>query len=147
LRRRGDRGAGRACRTVDRAPGGPLVAGELVAGPEPDWTFAAEIQDIEIQVGAENPRSRTVWLIVDRGELFVPAGLASRKTWPSEAVADGRVRVRVAGTRYERQATRVTDAARLEALRAAVGRKYGMTPSPDGPDDTWFFHMGPRPAS
>ena len=128
-------------------PGGPLVAGDLVAGPEPDWTFAAERSDIEIEVNPENPRSRTVWLIVDQGELFVPAGFASSKTWPSEAAADGRVVVRVAGKRYARQATRVTDAARLEALRAGLGRKYGMTPRADGSDDTWFFHMGPRPAS
>jgi len=128
-------------------PGGPLVAGELVAGPEPDWTFAAEIPNIEIEVGAENPRSRTVWLIVDQGELFVPAGFASRKSWPAEAVADGRVVVRLEGKRYERQATRVTDPARLAALGEGLGRKYGFTPKPDGSDDTWFFHMGPRPAS
>ena len=127
-------------------PGGPLVAGELVNGSEPDWSFAAELPNFEIEVGAANPRSRTVWLIVDQGELFVPAGFASRKTWPSEAVADGRVVVRVAGKRYARQATRVSDPARLEALRAGLGRKYGMTPNPDGSDDTWFFHMGPRPA-
>jgi len=128
-------------------PGGPLVAGELVAGPEPDWTFAAELSNIEIEVNTGNPRSRTVWLIVDQGELFVPAGFASSKTWPSEAVADGRVVVRAQGKRYERQASRVTDAARLDALRAGLGRKYGMTPKADGSDDTWFFHMGPRPAS
>ena len=128
-------------------PGGPLVAGELIAGPEPDWTFAAEIPQIEIQVNTANPRARTVWLVVDQGELFVPAGFASRKQWPSEAVADGRVIVRVAGKRYERQASRVTDPARLEALRAGLGRKYGMTPNPDGSDDTWFFQMGPRPTS
>lgn len=127
-------------------PGGPLVAGELTLGPEPDWTFAAEIPDIEIEVGVANPHSRTVWLIVDQGELFVPAGLASRKNWPSEAVADGRVVVRMAGKRYQRQATRVTEPARLEPLRDALSRKYGMRPSADGSDDTWFFQLGPRPA-
>jgi len=42
---------------------------------------------------------------------------------------------------------RVLDPARLEALRARLGRKYGMTPSADGADDTWFLHVGPRPAS
>ncbi len=126
-------------------PGGPLVAGELVSGPEPDWSFAAGLPDFEIEVGAEHPRSRTVWLLVDQGELFVPAGFASHKTWPTEALADPRVVVRVEGKRYARQATRVTDAARLETLRAALGSKYGMRPSSDGSDDTWFFQMGPRP--
>ena len=30
--------------------GGPLVAGELVMGPEPDWSFARDIPDIELQL-------------------------------------------------------------------------------------------------
>lgn len=128
-------------------PGGPLVAGDLVSGPYPDWSFAAEIPSIEIEVNAADPRSRTVWLLVDQGELFVPAGLASRKTWPSQAVADGRVVVRIAGKRYERQASRVTDPVRLDALRSALGRKYGVTPSQGGSDDTWFFRLAPRPAT
>jgi len=128
-------------------PGGPLVAGDLVSGPDPDWSFAAAIPTIEIEVNAANPRSRTVWVLVDQGELFVPAGLASRKTWPSQAVADGRVVVRVADKRYERQASRVTDPVRLDALRSALGRKYGMTPSQGGSDDTWFFRLAPRPTT
>jgi len=127
-------------------PGGPLVAGELVSGPDPDWSFAAALPAIEIEVHAANPLSRTVWVLVDQGELFVPAALASRKTWPSQAVADGRVVVRVAGKRYQRQASRVTDPVRLDALRSALGRKYGVTASPDGSDDTWFFRLAPRPA-
>ena len=126
-------------------PGGPLVVGELVQGPEPDWTFAAEIRQMELQVNTVHPPSRTVWLLVDQGDLFVPAGFASRKIWPAQAAADGRVVVRVAGKRYERQASRVTDPVRLDALRSALGRKYGMTPSSDGSDDTWFFWLAPRP--
>ena len=94
-----------------------------------------------------HPLSRTVWVLVDQGDLFVPAGLASRKTWPSQAVADGRVVVRVDGKRYERQASRVTDPVRLDALRSALGRKYGVTASADGSDDTWFFRLAPRPTT
>lgn len=128
-------------------PGGPLDSGELVIGPDPDWSFAAAIPSIELQVNPAHPLSRTVWVLVDQGELFVPAGLASRKTWPSQAVADGRVVIRIAGKRYERQASRVTDPVRLDALRSALGRKYGMTPSADGSDDTWFFRLAPRPTT
>jgi len=36
---------------------------------------------------------------------------------------------------------------RLAALRGGLGRKYGMTPNPDGSEGTWFSHTGPRPAS
>jgi hypothetical protein len=128
-------------------PGGPLITGELVSGPGLDWSFAAGIPSIELEVNAANPLSRTVWVLVDQGDLVVPAGFASRKTWPSQAVADGRVVVRVAGKRYPLMATRVTDPVRLDALHSALGRKYGVTPSSDGSDDTWFFRLGPRSAS
>jgi hypothetical protein len=128
-------------------PGGPLVGGELVTGPDPDWTRVATVPSIEMEVYAETPLSRTVWVLVDQGQLFVPAGFASRKTWPAQAVADGRVVVRIAGYRYERQASRVTEPVRLDALRSALGRKYGVTPSQGASDDTWFFRLDPRPSS
>jgi hypothetical protein len=83
-------------------------------------------------------------VLVDQNELFVPAGLASRKNWPSQALADGRVVIRIDGKRYERQASRVTDPVRIDALRSALGRKYGVTASADGSDDTWFFRLAPR---
>ncbi len=127
-------------------PGGPLVAGELVNGSEPDWSFAAELATLEMEVGETNPRSRTLWLLVDQGELFVPSGFASHKTWPTEAQADPRVVVRVADKRYALQATRVTEPVRLDALRDVLGRKYGMRPKSDASDDTWFFQLGARPA-
>ncbi|MCH8254190.1 MAG: hypothetical protein IID06_02485 [Gemmatimonadetes bacterium] len=36
--------------------GGPLVAGELVTGPEPDWSFARDVRTIELQL-LDPPRS------------------------------------------------------------------------------------------
>ena len=35
--------------------GGPLVAGELVTGPEPDWSFARDIGTIELQLARPSP--------------------------------------------------------------------------------------------
>ena len=35
----------------------------------------------------------------------------------------------------------------LAAIAALVARKYGMTPGPEGSDETWFFHLGARTAS
>lgn len=126
-------------------PGGPLLTGELESGPDSDWSWVRDLPSIELQVNAAQPLSRTVWVLVDQGDLFVPAGWASRKRWPAQAVADGRVVVRIAGKRYERQASRVTDPVRLDALRTALSRKYGVTPSRDGDDDLWFFRLDPRP--
>ncbi|MCH8993293.1 MAG: hypothetical protein IIA44_16265, partial [Acidobacteria bacterium] len=30
--------------------GGPLIAGELVTGPEPDWSFLGDVGTIELQL-------------------------------------------------------------------------------------------------
>ena len=46
--------------------GGPLVAGEWVTGPEPDWSFVRNVSTFELQL-LNPPRSRTLW-IVEREE-------------------------------------------------------------------------------
>ena len=33
-------------------PGGPLITGELVSGPDPDWSFAAKFSTIEAAIEA-----------------------------------------------------------------------------------------------
>ena len=53
--------------------GGPLVAGELVTGPEPDWSFARDIGTIELQL-LEPPRSRLIWVIEYEGKVYVVSG-------------------------------------------------------------------------
>lgn len=132
-------------------PGGALRAGELVTTREVDWTFASPIREMELQL-LEPARSRTTWLIVHDGELYIPCGFVQLrffKQWPHEAQRDGRSFVRVDGKRYERQAVRVVDPALHAALSAAAIEKYGFASpgtEPD-PDSTWFFRMEPRPPS
>jgi hypothetical protein len=42
--------------------GGPLIAGEMVTGPEPDWSFVRDERVFELQL--VNPaRSRTLWIV------------------------------------------------------------------------------------
>lgn len=128
-------------------PGGPLVAGELVPESEIDWSFATDLDTIEFGL-IEPPRSRTVWLIVHEGELYVPCGFLDVplwKQWPHEALEDGRSLLRVAGKRYERQAVKIEDAELHAELARLVSAKYG-TPGgqPPGPNDVWFFRMDRR---
>jgi len=131
--------------------GGPLRAGELATGPEPDWGFAREVREIELQL-LEPPRSRTTWVLVHEGRLYVPCGYMTRswgrwwKRWPREAERDGRAVVRIGGRRWERQAVRVLDPALFAALAAEAGRKYGarIPGGPPGASDVWFFELAPR---
>jgi len=48
--------------------GGSLVAGELVMGPEPDWSFARDVGTIELQL-LDPPRSRLSWIAEHEGKI------------------------------------------------------------------------------
>ena len=124
-------------------PGGALVAGERVATPVGDWSFAASIPRLELEVAPDHPRSVTTWLLVVDGVLYVPSGAAARKTWPALVEQDGRVRVRLDGKIYDLQARRVTDPALGKRLAEAVKQKYGVG---DGQpmEGAWAFALAPR---
>jgi hypothetical protein len=138
---------------IDIFPGGPLESGELVAGPEPrgDWSFARDVPEMALQL-VDPPRSRTVWLLVHDGRLFVVSGYMKTplgrlwKKWPAQAERDGRAVVRIEGKRYERRAERVHDRAIFEALAAESRRKYGVAITADQIEDgeAWVFELLPR---
>ena len=133
-------------------PGGPLEAGELVTGPEPDWSFARDIPEMEFQL-VEPPVSRTIWLQVVDKKLYVVSGYMNTtvgklwKQWPAQAEVDGRAVVRIDGKRYERQLVRILDdRLLLEAIAAEINRKYGTSPTAEmaASGDVWFFGLEPR---
>ena len=140
-------------------PGGPLEAGDLVTGPEPDWTFARDIMEMEFQL-VEPPQSRTIWLQVHDKKLYVVSGYMNTtlgriwKQWPAQALLDGRAVIRIDGKRYERQLVRILDdRPLLEAIAAEVNRKYGAALRADmaASGDAWFFALqsrnAPRPSA
>lgn len=133
-------------------PGGPLEAGDLYTGPEPDWTFARDYAEMEFQL-VEPPVSRTIWLQVVDGKLYVLSGYMNStigklwKHWPMQAESDARAVIRIDGKRYERTLVRLgPDHPALEAISAEVQRKYGapLRPEAAATGDAWFFALEPR---
>lgn len=129
-------------------PLGPLPGGafaEPTSGEPLEAAALAEIDTIEIEVGGSDPRTRTTWVVVHEGRVFVPAGMAERKTWPAQAEADGKLRVRTGGKVHGVSARRVYDEATRRAVLAAVGKKYGIEGDPEGDlaKGTWLFELGP----
>src|SRR5262249_52302174 len=125
------------------------VAGPLVAEPRPDWSFASDLSTLELEVDPNAPRSRTTWVLVLDGSLYVPCGFPNTKSWPHAALRDGRAVVRLGGRRYERQAVRETDPGVLARLGAELARKYGAG-DPDSAvagEKVWIFRLDPRPAA
>ncbi len=134
--------------------GGPLVAGELVTGPEPDWSFARDVRIIELQL-LDPPRSRILWIVEHEGKIYVVSGYMGSfigriwKKWPAQAVEDGRAILRIDGKRYERQLVRIIRGDVVAGVAAEFSRKYraGMTPAAIESENTWLFELAPRNAN
>ena len=134
--------------------GGPFSSGELVAGPEPDWSIARDATTVEFQL-ADPPRSRTTWIVEHEGKIYIPCGYMTStfgklwKKWPIEAEKDGRAILRVDGKLYKRQLLRVKDETVLAPVLELLGDKYGFPPPPvqDVKDGAlWIFEMAPMTA-
>ena len=131
--------------------GGPLIAGDLVAGPEPDWSFLGDVVTIELQL-LDPPRSRVVWVADYSGKIYVVSGYMGNaigrmwKQWPVQAEKDGRAVARIEGRRYERTLVRIRSGEDvIQGISVELNRKYGF----GGPDSieagtTWLFELAPR---
>ncbi len=124
-------------------PGGPLVSGDLVATPVSDWSFAAAVPEIELQLAYEDS-SRVTWILVNQGSAFIPASLSfpPGKRWHKAADQNGAAIIRVQGKRYPVTLKRVQDPALEESLKQTVVGKYTDVPRSDA--GVWFFALEPR---
>lgn len=131
--------------------GGPLVAGEMVTGPEPDWSFVRPIRAFELQL--LNPaRSRTLWIVEVDGKLYLNSnymgGIRQRlwKRWPEQAERDGRAIMRIDGKRYERNLVRIRTGPVVEQVTRAFSEKYPaaeMTVAEVEAEVLWLFELAP----
>lgn len=117
-------------------PGGPLTSGPYVTTPVADWGFAADVEEIELQLDAQT-KSRTTWILVHDGKAYIPAaaGFPPGKTWHRAALEDGRAVLRIDGRRYPVRLTRVEDTAVQAAVRKVAEAKYPSRPA----GEIWLF--------
>ena len=131
--------------------GGPLLAGELHQGPEPDWSFVNTIPTIEMQL-EDPPTSRRIWIASDQGKLYVWSGYMNTtvgkiwKQWPVQAEANGRAVFRINGTRYERQLVRVQSGDVLDGITKVISEKYPSATTRETVESgqVWLFEAAPR---
>ena len=94
--------------------GGPFRSGELVSGPEPDWSFVRDVREVEFQL-LDPARSRTTWILDHEGKAYIPCGYMTTwwgkiwKQWPLEAEKDPRILLRIGDELYERQLVRIQE--------------------------------------
>lgn len=122
-------------------PGGALAGGEFVTAPVGDWSFAANVAEIELQLASQS-KSRTVWIAVHEGKAYVPAATEypPGKTWHRAALEDGRAVLRISGKRYPVTLTKVDDAAVVTTVRDVAFKKYPERPG----GEVWLFAVTSR---
>jgi hypothetical protein len=117
------------CPSSARHPGGPFTSGELVSGPEPDWSFVRDVREIEFQL-LEPARSRTTWILYHEGKAYIPCGYMTTwwgriwKQWPHEVEKDPRILLRIGAALYERRLVRIQEGPSVAPLLAELSRKY-----------------------
>jgi len=133
-------------------PGGRLVSGSLHTGPEPDWSFADNIQTIELQL-SDPISSRFVWVLPVNGKIYVASGYMNSilgriwKHWAVQADEGNREAViRINGTRYEREIIRIKQGLELDGVARVMTNKYGSptTRQQIEAGNTWVFELTPR---
>lgn len=124
-------------------PGGAFASGEWVDAPVDDWSFAADIAEIEFELDGEST-SRTAWILVEGGKAWIPCSLSFPpfKRWHERALANGRAVLRIDGKRYPVTLTRDEDAETGRRLRAIAQAKYANLPSTEA--GVWVFRVASR---
>jgi hypothetical protein len=133
--------------------GGPFRTGELVTGPEPDWSFVRDVQEVEFQL-LDPARSRTTWILDHDGKAYIPSGYMTTwwgriwKKWPHEAEKDPRILLRIGDALYERRLVRVEEGPMVAPLLEELSRKYaGGSEIPMEAVTSgylWLFELAPR---
>lgn len=125
-------------------PGGPLVSGPFVTQPVTDWSFAKDVEEIEVQLDTQT-KSRTTWVLVSDGKAYIPAavGFPPGKSWHRVALEDGRAVLRIDDRRYPVKLTRVDDAAVQAAVRKIAEKKYPSRPA----GEVWLFAVESLPGT
>lgn len=113
-----------ACQPMGPVPGGALTG--TVAPPPADWTAADATEIVQLETRPDSPYSVNIWGVGIGPSYYVAAG-SGETSWTRNIAENPDVRLRVGETVYELRAVKVTDAAELDRIRAAYGRKYEMT--------------------
>lgn len=122
-------------------PGGPLESGELIIEKVTEWSFVAGVETIEMQLIADDNRSRTTWILYHEGAAYIPVtlGFPPGKSWHYVAEEKGDAVVRIAGKRYPVNLTKVEGEEWMATMNRVNRAKY--PPAPGSDQGSWYFML------
>ena len=134
-------------------PLGPIAGGELSGATSDeailDWSFAADVEVVQLETQPGDPHSVNTWVGVHNGKLYIPTSLIrgnaepNNRDWVRHVIADPRVRLRINDTIYPATASRVMDQAQVNAVRNQLLLKYAEEPT-EHSSAAWLFVMESR---
>ena len=131
-------------------PLGPLAGGEL-SGEEAsptngDWSFAKDVEVIQLETRPSEPHSINIWTGVLDKQLYLPSSLISgdenpaERGWVQHVTADPSVRLRIDGRVYTAQAVRVTNPALIAQIKSLILVKYEEEATPHS-NNAWIYRI------
>lgn len=141
---------------VGCGPLGPIPGGALSGPVGPteidDWSFAAEVENAQLETRPEDPHSVNTWFASVDSRLYVPTSMIlgpktpTKRSWVAHVDEDDRVRIRLGETVFERRAQRVPDGSdEYEAALAALETRYEIKPEERDPERLiWIFRLDAR---
>ncbi|MBT3427943.1 MAG: hypothetical protein HN432_15125 [Gammaproteobacteria bacterium] len=134
--------------------GGAFSTGVVAAAPS-NWSFLEGREVIEFQTVAPET-SRTVWLVVFDGQLYLVSGYMNTdfgkiwKQWPHYIEKDNRVILRIDGKLYQQQLQRLMTGDVIAPVMVKFSEKYQLSGG-SGEDiaamiargDTWLYQVVP----
>jgi hypothetical protein len=136
--------------------GGAFSTGVIRTAPS-DWSSLEGRDVIEFQTLAPET-SRTVWLVVLNGQLYLVSGYMKTgfgkvwKQWPHYIENDDRIVLRIDGQLYEQRLQRLMTEKVIASVMTKFSEKYNLSgpgPSPDGAavvanGDAWLYQVRNR---
>ena len=128
---------------------GSRLRGEMREGDVSSWSFAKDVETVQLETNPSDPHSVNTWIGVVNGRAYIPTSLIlgpddpSERSWVANVISDPQIRVRIEGVIYELKAVKVEDAAEREDVRAAMMAKYEATPDSHS-ESAWIFRLEPR---
>ena len=139
------------CGPLGPIPGGAL-SGEVGPTTVDDWSFAADVENAQLETRPDDPHSVNTWFAPVRGNLYVPTSMIlgpktpSERSWVMHVTQDDRVRIRLGEIVFERRARRVADGSdEYAAARAALEVRYEIEAEDRDPERViWIYRLDER---
>lgn len=138
---------------------GPLgpIPGRALSGPVgerdvSDWSFAADVENAQLETRPGDPHSVNTWFASVGLQLYVPTSMIlgpktpTKRSWVTHLDEDNRVRIRLGDRVFERQAKRVDSGGpEYTAARAALEARYAIKPEDRDPErEVWIYRIESR---